>query len=88
MKVAVVYNRESASEFVPWLAEEVPTVQNGGLSEDGLTYTFKIHDGIKFHDGNDLTPEDVAYSWERALLQSGPNSGQWMMIESIMGWPS
>jgi peptide/nickel transport system substrate-binding protein len=84
----VFYNRESASEFVPWLAEEVPTVQNGGLSEDGLTYTFKIREGIKFHDGNDLTPEDVAYSWERALLQSGPNSGQWMMIESIMGWPS
>lgn len=84
----VFYNRESASEFVPWLAEEVPTVQNGGLSEDGLTYTFKIRDGIKFANGNDLTPEDVAYSWERALLQSGPNSGQWMMIESIMGWGS
>ncbi len=84
----VFYNRESASEFVPWLAEEVPTVQNGGLSDDGLVYTFKIRDGIKFHNGNDLTAEDVAYSWERALLQSGPNSGQWMMIESIMGWPS
>jgi peptide/nickel transport system substrate-binding protein len=84
----VFYNRESASEFVPWLAEEVPTVQNGGLSADGLSYTFKIRDGIKFHNGNDLTPEDAAYSWERALLQSGPNSGQWMMIESIMGWTS
>ncbi len=84
----VFYNRESASEFVPWLAEEVPTVQNGGLSADGLTYTFKIRDGVKFHNGNDLTAEDAAYSWERALLQSGPNSGQWMMIEAIMGWTS
>jgi peptide/nickel transport system substrate-binding protein len=84
----VFYNRESASEFVPWLAEEVPTVQNGGLSDDGMVYTFKIRDGIKFHNGNDLTAEDAAYSWERALLQSGPNSGQWMMIESIMGYPS
>jgi peptide/nickel transport system substrate-binding protein len=84
----VFYDRESASDFVPWLAEEVPTVQNGGLSEDGLTYTFKIRDGIKFHNGSDLTPEDAAYSWERALLQSGPNSGQWMMIEAIMGWTS
>ena len=45
-------------------------MQNGGLSEDGLTYTFKIRDGIKFHNGNDLTAEDAAYSWERALLQS------------------
>jgi peptide/nickel transport system substrate-binding protein len=84
----IFYNRESASEFVPWLAEEVPTVENGGVSADGLTYTFKIRDGVTFHNGNDLTAEDVAYSWERALLQSGPNSGQWMMIEAIMGWAS
>jgi peptide/nickel transport system substrate-binding protein len=84
----VFYDRESASEFVPWLATEVPSVQNGGLSDDGLTYTFNIRQGIKFENGNDLTASDVAYSWERALLQSGPNSGQWMMIESIMGYPS
>jgi len=84
----IFYDREKASEFVPWLAEEVPSVDNGGISEDGLTYTFKIRDGIKFENGSDLTAEDAAYSWERALLQSGPNSGQWMMIESIMGYPS
>ena len=84
----IFFNRESASEFVPWLAEEVPTVDNGGLSADGMTYTFKIRDGVQFHNGNDLTAEDAAYSWERALLQSGPNSGQWMMIEAIMGWTS
>jgi peptide/nickel transport system substrate-binding protein len=88
MEGLIFYNREKASEFVPWLAEEVPTVQNGGVSEDGLTYTFNIRDGIKFHNGSDLTASDAAYSWERALLQSGPNSGQWMMIEAIMGWTS
>jgi peptide/nickel transport system substrate-binding protein len=84
----IYFNREQASEFVPWLATEVPSVENGGLSADGRTYTFNIREGIKFHNGNDLTASDVAYSWERALLQSGPNSGQWMMIESIMGYPS
>jgi peptide/nickel transport system substrate-binding protein len=84
----IYFKREQASEFVPWLATEVPTVQNGGLSEDGLVYTFHIRPGVKFHNGNDLTASDVAYSWARALLQSGPNSGQWMMIESIMGYPS
>ena len=84
----IFLNQKSASEFVPQLATEVPTVDNGGISADGKTYTFHIRKGVKFHDGSDLTASDVAYSWERGLLQSSPNSGQWMMIEAIMGYGS
>lgn len=32
------------------------------VADDGLTYTFKIHDGIKFHDGQPMTAKDVAFS--------------------------
>ena len=45
----------------------------GGLAEswtvgaDGMTYTFKIRDGVKFHSGNPLTAEDAAYSLQRAV---------------------
>jgi peptide/nickel transport system substrate-binding protein len=84
----IFYNRDKASEYIPLLAEEVPTTKNGGLSADGLTYTFKIRDGIKFENGNDLTASDAQYSFERVLLQSDPNSGAWMMIEAIMGFSS
>jgi peptide/nickel transport system substrate-binding protein len=84
----IFFNRDSASEFVPVLATEVPSVQNGGISADGTVYTFKIRQGVKFHNGNDFTASDAAYSWERVLLQSDPNSGAWMMIESIMGYSS
>jgi peptide/nickel transport system substrate-binding protein len=33
------------------------------VSDDNLTYTYKIHDGIKFHDGEPLTAEDVAFTY-------------------------
>jgi len=35
------------------------------VSEDGLTYTFTLRDGVKFHNGNEVTAEDVKYSLER-----------------------
>ncbi len=86
MEGLITFKREDASTFIPVLATEVPTVQNGGISADGKTYTFKIRKGVKFSNGDELSINDVAYSWERALLQSDPNSAAWMMLESIMGY--
>lgn len=37
------------------------------ISDDGKVYIFKIHDGVKFHNGDDLTAEDVKYSIERII---------------------
>lgn len=37
------------------------------MSDDGMKYTFKIKEGVKFHSGNDLTAEDVAFSMNRML---------------------
>ena len=39
--------------------------QNWSVSDDGLTYTFKLHPNVKFHDGSPLTSKDVAVSLER-----------------------
>ena len=47
-------------ELVPELAEDLPEV-----SEDGLTYTFKIREGLKWSDGEPLDAEDIVYSWNR-----------------------
>ncbi|GIW04026.1 MAG: peptide-binding protein [Thermomicrobiales bacterium] len=46
-------------QFNPVLAESMPEV-----SADGLTYTFKLRQGVKFHDGEEFTSEDVKYTYE------------------------
>ena len=50
--------------FVPDLAREVPTIENGGLSADGLTWKIKLRSGVKWHDGTAFTAEDVKFSLE------------------------
>lgn len=48
--------------FYPVLAEDVPTVQNGGISEDGLTWTIRLRDNVKWHDGHPFSADDVEFS--------------------------
>ena len=86
MEPLIIYDHVSPTDFVPALAVEVPSLENGGISEDGRTYTFQIREGVTFHAGGTLEPHDVAYSFQRGLLQSDPNSPQWLLMEPIMGF--
>lgn len=54
----------SAGELVPWLVDEVPTVANGGVSEDLTQITWKITPGLKWSDGSAFTSEDVKFTYE------------------------
>jgi peptide/nickel transport system substrate-binding protein len=59
-------------ELESLLATEVPSLENGLISPDGLTYTFKLQPGVKFHDGADLTAEAVQISYRRLFDKSAP----------------
>jgi peptide/nickel transport system substrate-binding protein len=75
----VFYKGENASEFVPNLAT------SWDISADGTTYTFHIREGVTFHNGDPMTPSDVAYSFQRGLLQGGTASPQWLLTEPFFG---
>ena len=53
---------------VPGLAE------SWEISDDGLVYTFKLHDGVKFHDGTTMDGEDVKFSLDRARAEDSANA--------------
>ena len=69
--------------FAPLLATE------WDIAADGKTYTFTIRDGVKFHDGSDLTVDDVVTSFNRmAMPQDGfvaPQRSFYDVVESIEG---
>ncbi len=75
----ITYKKNDPNQFVPQLATKWE------ISPDGKTYTFYIRKGVKFHNGDELTPEDVAYSFRRGLLQGGPDSPQWLLTEPFFG---
>lgn len=61
-------------KFVAALAAEVPTVENGGISADGLTWKVKLREGVKWHDGAPFTAEDVKATFE---LLVNPDFRSW-----------
>jgi peptide/nickel transport system substrate-binding protein len=75
----VFYDGEATDKFVPQLAE------SWTVSDDGTVWTFTIRQGVTFHEGGTLTASDVAYTFQRGILQGGYSSPQWMLAEPFLG---
>jgi len=84
----IAYNKESIEDFVPMLALQVPTADNGLIKYGGLDYIFPIRYGVRFHNGEILTPEDIEYSFERAMVFDRAGGPSWMIIEPLLGFTS
>ena len=74
-----LYTYDAFGDLVPELAEGYE------VSDDGLTYTFTLKEGLKWSDGSDLTANDFVYAWKRA---SDPQTAAdySYMFDVIAGW--
>ncbi|MEX2534804.1 MAG: ABC transporter substrate-binding protein [Trueperaceae bacterium] len=74
------YDEPNIDEFVPALATDY------SVSEDGLTYTFTLREGVQFHSGNTLSCKDVEWSWERNFVTASPEgAGNYLLGAQLIG---
>ena len=69
----------------PWLAESIPTVANGGVSEDLMSITWTLREGLLWSDGTPVTSADVAFSAEYCMHPEGgcAQLRQYQDVESV-----
>jgi peptide/nickel transport system substrate-binding protein len=75
-------------DMVPYLAEGIPTVENGGVSEDLTTVTWKLKPGLLWSDGTAVTAEDAVFSWQYCTDPEGgcaqlPNYDDVTNVEAV-----
>jgi peptide/nickel transport system substrate-binding protein len=72
----------STTDFVCDLCTEIPTA-----TDDGRTYTFRIRQGVRFHDGTPLTAYDVVASWQHIIAPPkdvlSPRESHYMMVDRV-----
>ncbi|MRD46170.1 peptide ABC transporter substrate-binding protein [Caenimonas koreensis] len=57
---------DNDGNLVPILAAEIPSRENGGLTADGKSVTWKLKRGVTWHDGQPFTADDCLFTWEYA----------------------
>jgi ABC-type transport system substrate-binding protein len=74
-----LYDYDMGAKVVPRLAEAMPEV-----SDEGTTFRFRIRKGVRFHNGRELTAEDVRWSLER-MLHPRTGSPGWPFYRHLLG---
>ncbi|MDQ2858433.1 MAG: ABC transporter substrate-binding protein [Candidatus Eremiobacteraeota bacterium] len=75
----------SGRTLLPRLAAQVPTLQNGGISKDGLTLTYRLRRNVTWHDGAPFTSADVRFSYDAVMNPANnvPNRHGYDMVRSV-----
>ncbi len=53
---------DKSGKLIPFLAAEIPTLENGGIAKDGKSVTWKLKQGVKWSDGQPFTAQDVVFT--------------------------
>ncbi|MEM3860790.1 MAG: ABC transporter substrate-binding protein [Candidatus Micrarchaeaceae archaeon] len=75
----IQYDGTSTVNFLPMLSTNVPSVADGTILDNGTTYVFHIRQGVYFHNGDILTPQDVVYSFEEMVIFDRSGGPSWML---------
>lgn len=62
---------DEGGNMVPYLAESIPTVDNGGVSADLTSITWKLKEGMKWADGSPVTSADLIFTWKYCTDPAG-----------------
>lgn len=62
---------DETGRMVPWLAERIPTIENGGVSGDMTAITWTLQDGLSWSDGTPVTSQDVKFTWDYCTAPGG-----------------
>ena len=62
---------DNEANLVPYIAESIPTLENGGVSEDLMSITWTIREGILWSDGTPVTSADVVFTWQYCTAEGG-----------------
>ena len=71
MVIEPLANFDPRGNLFPVLAVDIPTVENGGVSEDLKTITWKLREGVLWSDGTPLTAADAVFSWRYCTHPEG-----------------
>jgi peptide/nickel transport system substrate-binding protein len=76
---------DAEGAMVPILAQDVPTVDNGGIARDGLSTLWRLKRGVVWQDGQPFTAADVVFTWEYAAdpATTATSLGAWQRVERV-----
>ncbi len=76
---------DETGTMVPWLVDEIPTLENGGISEDLMSITWVLSEGLMWSDGTPVTAEDVVFTGEYCMNEDMGCNGlsQFTDVESF-----
>ena len=81
-----LWNIDNDNNYVMELAQELPSKENGGLSEDGLTITYKLRPEAQWSDGTPVTAQDAVFTYEMIMSEKNASYSRYpwdTYVESV-----